>query len=79
MAPRRISIAKAALSEGANVSEAFEKSGFGDYSSFFKAFQECTGVTVLAYAQIGIFFRRYPDCPGEGFEEAAVIAKAAFL
>ena len=35
---RRISIAKAHLNEGDSVGDAFEKSGFGDYSSFFKAF-----------------------------------------
>lgn len=49
---RRISIAKAALSEGASVSEAFEKSGFGDYSSFFKSFTKAVGVSPKKYANL---------------------------
>lgn len=47
---RRISIAKALLNDGASVSEAFEKSGFGDYSSFFKAFTKAVGVSPKKYA-----------------------------
>lgn len=54
IAARRISIAKAALSEGANVSEAFEKSGFGDYSSFFKAFTRAVGVSPKKYANLSV-------------------------
>lgn len=51
---RRISIAKAALSEGASVSEAFEKSGFGDYSSFFKSFTKAVGVSPKKYANLSV-------------------------
>lgn len=51
---RRISIAKAALSEGASVNEAFEKSGFGDYSNFFKAFTRAVGVSPKKYANLSI-------------------------
>lgn len=51
---RRISIAKAALSEGAGVNEAFEKSGFGDYSSFFKAFTKAVGVSPKKYANLSV-------------------------
>lgn len=51
---RRISIAKAALSEGASVNEAFEKSGFGDYSSFFKAFTKAVGVSPKKYASLSV-------------------------
>lgn len=54
IAARRISIAKAALSEGASVSEAFEKSGFGDYSSFFKAFTRAVGVSPKKYANLSV-------------------------
>lgn len=49
---RRISIAKAALNEGASVNEAFEKSGFGDYSNFFKAFTKAVGVSPKKYANL---------------------------
>ncbi len=51
---RRISIAKALLNEGAGVSEAFEKSGFGDYSSFFKAFTKAVGVSPKKYANLSV-------------------------
>lgn len=51
---RRISIAKAALSEGASVNEAFEKSGFGDYSNFFKAFTKAVGVSPKKYANLSV-------------------------
>lgn len=47
---RRISITKALLNDGAGVGEAFEKSGFGDYSSFFKAFTKAVGVSPKKYA-----------------------------
>ncbi len=51
---RRISIAKAALSEGASVGEAFEKSGFSDYSSFFKSFTKAVGVSPKKYANLSV-------------------------
>ena len=51
---RRISIAKAALSEGLSVNDAFEKSGFGDYSSFFKAFTKAVGVSPKKYANLSV-------------------------
>jgi len=49
---RRISIAKAHLNEGDSVGEAFDKSGFGDYSSFFKAFTKAVGVSPKKYANL---------------------------
>ena len=51
---RRISIAKASLSEGASVNEAFEKSGFGDYSNFFKAFTKAVGVSPKKYGNLSV-------------------------
>ena len=51
---RRISIAKAHLSMGASVGEAFEKSGFGDYSSFFKAFTKTVGMSPKKYAGLSV-------------------------
>lgn len=51
---RRISIAKALLSEGASVTEAYEKSGFTDYSNFFKAFTKAVGISPKKYAQCSI-------------------------
>lgn len=51
---RRISIAKAHLDEGDTVGTAFEKSGFGDYSSFFKAFTKAVGVSPKKYANLSV-------------------------
>lgn len=51
---RRISIAKVHLSEGDSVSVAFEKSGFGDYSNFFKAFTKAVGVSPKKYANLSV-------------------------
>ncbi len=51
---RRISIAKALLNEGLSVAEAFERSGFTDYSSFFKAFTKAVGVSPKKYAGLTI-------------------------
>ncbi len=51
---RRISIAKALLSDGASVMEAFEKSGFSDYSNFFKAFTRAVGISPKKYAQCSV-------------------------
>jgi len=51
---RRISIAKAHLNAGDSVNEAFEKSGFGDYSSFFKAFTKAVGVSPKKYANLSV-------------------------
>ena len=51
---RRISIAKAVLSESGNVNEAFERSGFTDYSNFFKAFTKAVGVSPKKYASLSV-------------------------
>lgn len=51
---RRISIAKALLSDGASVTDAFEKSGFSDYSNFFKAFTKAVGIPPKKYAQCSV-------------------------
>lgn len=51
---RRISIAKALLNEGVSVSEAFEQSGFTDYSNFFKAFTKAVGVSPKKYANLSV-------------------------
>lgn len=51
---RRISIAKALLKEGFSVSEAFERSGFTDYSNFFKAFTKAVGVSPKKYANLSV-------------------------
>lgn len=51
---RRISIAKALLSEGVSVLEAYEKSGFTDYSAFFKAFTKAVGISPKKYAQCSV-------------------------
>lgn len=49
---RRITIAKALLDEGKSVSEAYEQSGFSDYSSFFKAFTKMVGISPKKYSLI---------------------------
>lgn len=51
---RRISIAKALLNEGSSVSEAFERSGFSDYSNFFKAFTKAVGISPKKYANLSV-------------------------
>lgn len=51
---RRISVAKALLNEGLSVSEAFERSGFSDYSNFFKAFTKAVGVSPKKYASLSV-------------------------
>ena len=51
---RRISIAKAVLNENGNVMEAFERSGFTDYSNFFKAFTKAVGVSPKKYASLSV-------------------------
>ncbi len=51
---RRISIAKALLSDGISVTEAYEKSGFSDYSNFFKAFTKAVGISPKKYAQCSV-------------------------
>lgn len=47
---RRISIAKALLSEGSSVNEVSEQCGFLDYSTFLKAFTKTVGVSPKKYA-----------------------------
>ncbi len=51
---RRISIAKAILSDGTGVMETFEKSGFTDYSNFFKSFTKAVGISPKKYAQCSV-------------------------
>ncbi|MCM1155490.1 MAG: AraC family transcriptional regulator [Roseburia sp.] len=51
---RRISIAKSSLNDGASVMEAYEKSGFTDYSNFFKAFTKAVGISPKKYAQCSV-------------------------
>ena len=51
---RRISIAKALLNDGFSVMEAYEKSGFTDYSNFFKAFTKAVGISPKKYAQCSV-------------------------
>ncbi len=48
---RRISIAKSLLSDGVSVMTAYEKSGFTDYSAFFKAFTKAVGISPKKYAR----------------------------
>lgn len=51
---RRISIAKSLLNDGSSVTEAYEKSGFSDYSNFFKAFTKAVGISPKKYAQCSV-------------------------
>lgn len=51
---RRISIAKSLLNTGMSVSEAYERSGFTDYSNFFKAFTRAVGCSPKKYANISV-------------------------
>lgn len=51
---RRISIAKALLTEGVSVGEVYERSGFSDYSNFFKAFTKAVGVSPKKYAALSM-------------------------
>ena len=51
---RRISIAKSLLNEGASVNDAYERSGFTDYSNFFKAFTKAVGVSPKKYANLSV-------------------------
>lgn len=51
---RRISIAKSLLNDGSSVMDAFEKSGFTDYSNFFKAFTKAVGVSPKKYANLSV-------------------------
>lgn len=51
---RRISIAKGLLKEGLSVSEVFDRSGFTDYSAFFKAFTKAVGISPKKYAGLSI-------------------------
>lgn len=47
---RRITIAKALLNSGCSVTQAYEGSGFTDYSNFFKAFNKAVGMSPKKYA-----------------------------
>ena len=48
---KRVESAKKLLSEGKNVSEACELSGFGDYSNFIRTFTQITGISPGKYAR----------------------------
>lgn len=48
---KRLTQAKLLLTKGYSVTDAAEKSGFGDYSSFFRAFTKATNVSPKKYAQ----------------------------
>lgn len=48
---RRISIAKAKLSQGASVTEACEQSGFNDYTNFVHVFSRIVGVTPKKFSK----------------------------
>ena len=48
---KRVENAKKLLSEGKNVSEACELSGFGDYSNFIRTFTQIAGVSPGKYAR----------------------------
>lgn len=48
---QRVECAKKLLSEGKNVSEACELSGFGDYSNFIRTFTLITGISPGKYAR----------------------------
>lgn len=48
---RRVEYAKKLLSEGKNVSEACELSGFGDYSNFIRTFTMIAGISPGKYAR----------------------------
>lgn len=50
---RRITIAKALLDSGVSVTLAYERSGFSDYSNFYKAFQKSVGMSPKKYAIMG--------------------------
>ncbi len=54
IAARRVSIAKACLNAGSSAMEAFEKSGFGDYSNFYKTFTGAVGVSPKKYAALAV-------------------------
>ena len=51
---RRISIAKALLDGGCSVMEAYERSGFNDYSNFFKTFTKAVGLSPKKYSQLAV-------------------------
>lgn len=51
---RRISIAKSLLNEGVSVTDAYERSGFSDYSNFFKAFSKAVGISPKKYANLSV-------------------------
>ena len=42
------------MNENGNVMEAFERSGFTDYSNFFKAFTKAVGISPKKYASLSV-------------------------
>ncbi len=49
---KRITIAKALLTDGYTVNEACERCGFRDYSNFLKAFTRAVGISPKKYSQM---------------------------
>ncbi len=47
---RRITMAKSLLGSGVSVNEVFERSGFTDYSNFYKSFRKLVGISPKKYA-----------------------------
>ena len=62
---RRISIAKSLLKDGVSVMEAYERSGFTDYSNFFKAFTKAVGISPKKYAQCSMLSREGSKVKGK--------------
>ncbi len=50
---RRITLAKSLLNNGVSVTEVYERSGFSDYSNFYKAFRKSVGISPKKYAVQG--------------------------
>lgn len=50
---RRLTLAKSLLNNGVSVMEAYERSGFADYSNFYKAFCKSVGISPKKYAVQG--------------------------
>lgn len=51
---KRITLAKALLTDGYSVTETCERCGFNDYSNFLKSFTKATGVSPKKYSQFSI-------------------------
>ncbi len=51
---KRITLAKAFLTDGYSVTETCERCGFNDYSNFLKSFTKATGVSPKKYSQFSV-------------------------